>query len=340
MGDSVIQVEHRDASVYLPELDLWLDPRRAKPRAFISHAHADHVAPHAEPICSVATKRLVEARYRSRRRGEIRAFDFGEVLEERGFRQQLLPAGHILGSAQIHLERIRDGASLLYTGDFKLRVGVASEAAEIKQADTLIMETTFGRPKFRLPPSEVVLDELAGFVSIAIGAGSVPVVSAYSLGKAQEVLIAVGRRLPDLEWVLHPAVARMTEIYEEFGYGTPTWTELKPDADLAGKALIAPPNTLKSLDVKECLTVMVSGWGVDASAKYRYGVDHVFPLSDHAGYDDLIRYVEIAKPKRVLTLHGYAAEFARDLRARGWEAWTIEGEDQLELDFARPTNQA
>ena len=64
----------------------------------------------------------------------------------------LLPAGHIFGSAQFFLED-EDG-SLLYTGDFKLRQGRSAEPAEWKKADTLIMETTYGLPRYRLPPTE------------------------------------------------------------------------------------------------------------------------------------------------------------------------------------------
>ena len=50
---------------------------------------------------------------------------------------------------------------------------------------------------------------------------------------------------------------------------------------------------------------------------------------------DLMRYVELVQPKRVLTLHGFAAEFARDLRERGVEAWALSQENQLELTLAR-----
>ena len=78
---------------------------------------------------------------------------------------------------------------------------------------------------------------------------------------------------------------------------------------------------------------MISGWGVDPRAKYRYRADAIFPLSDHADYPDLMRYVDRVQPKRVLTVHGFAAEFARDLRRRGIEAWSIGGNDQLELGF-------
>src|SRR2546430_8890971 len=76
---------------------------------------------------------------------------------------------------------------------------------------------------------------------------------------------------------------------------------------------------------------MITGWAVEPNAVYRYQVDAAFPLSDHADYNDLIRYVDLVKPKRVLTLHGFAAEFARDLRERGIEAWALSEENQMEL---------
>ena len=83
---------------------------------------------------------------------------------------------------------------------------------------------------------------------------------------------------------------------------------------------------------------MISGWAVDPNAIYRYQVDAAFPLSDHADYTDLLRYVELVQPKRVLTLHGFAAEFARDLRDRGVEAWALSEENQLELTLRALAN--
>src|SRR5260370_9763573 len=76
---------------------------------------------------------------------------------------------------------------------------------------------------------------------------------------------------------------------------------------------------------------MISGWAVDPNAIYRYKVAAAFPLSDHADYNDLIRYVDLVRPKRVLTLHGFASEFARDLRDCGIDAWALTGENELEL---------
>jgi len=60
-------------------------------------------------------------------------------------------------------------------------------------------------------------------------------------------------------------------------------------------------------------------------------VDEVFPLSDHADYPELLETVAQVQPRRVLTVHGYTREFAADLRRRGYEAWALAQDDQLEL---------
>lgn len=65
-----------------------------------------------------------------------------------------------------------------------------------------------------------------------------------------------------------------------------------------------------------------------------YTGDAAFPLSDHADYIDLLNYVEAVRPHRVLTLHGFAQEFARDLRERGVEAWALTGANQLEFSIS------
>jgi len=78
----------------------------------------------------------------------------------------------------------------------------------------------------------------------------------------------------------------------------------------------------------------LSGWAMEPGAVHRYGCDAAFPLSDHADYEGLWQAVEQTAPRRVLTVHGFAAEFARDLRARGVEAWALTGADQLDLGLA------
>jgi DNA ligase-1 len=79
---------------------------------------------------------------------------------------------------------------------------------------------------------------------------------------------------------------------------------------------------------------MLTGWALNPGANHRFQCDAAFPLSDHADYHDLLKYVELVQPKRVFTLHGYAREFAQDLRRRGVEAWALGEDNQLELSVA------
>src|SRR5205823_494027 len=108
--------------------------------------------------------------------------------------------------------------------------------------------------------------------------------------------------------------------------------------DVAGKVLICPPSAAHSAMIEKIprkRVAMITGWAVEPNAIYRYQVDAAFPLSDHADYNDLIRYVDLVQPKRVLTLHGFAAEFARDLRERGIEAWALSEENQMEFKLPK-----
>ncbi len=316
-----------DRGVYLPAHDLWLDPWDAKPLAFVSHAHSDHIAPHEEIIVSERTARLMQARMPGERHEHI--VPFGEPGIVRGLNLTLLPAGHIFGSAQFYLET--EAGSLLYTGDFKLRPGRSAEPTEWRQADTLIMETTYGLPRYRLPPTEDVIAEIVAFCRDALEENAVPVLLGYSLGKAQEILCSLAGA--GLTPMLHGSVFRMTRIYEQFGQSFCEYERYDANA-VAGKVLICPPSANRSRMLEKIpnkRVAMISGWAVDPNARYRYQVDAAFPLSDHADYTDLVRYVELVQPKRVLTLHGFAAEFARDLRERGVEAWALSQQNQLEL---------
>lgn len=314
--------------VHLPDHDLWLDPRGARAHAFVSHAHSDHTGRHKHILATPATARLMRARLGGKRVEDTPAF--GETIPLLGGRATLLPAGHILGSAQIHFES--EHGSVLYTGDFKLRPSAAAERTEWRNADTLIMETTFGLPRYRMPPVDEVRAQLIAWCRSVLDEVGTPVLLAYSLGKAQELVCMV--RAAGLPVMLHPSVWDMTEIYRELMPGFPRSYARFKASQVGGHVLIWPPSAARDelkARIPGARTAMVTGWAVDPGVTYRYRCDAAFPISDHADYDDLLRYVDLVKPRQVLTLHGFAAEFAADLRRRGVEAWSLTEEDQMEL---------
>jgi Cft2 family RNA processing exonuclease len=317
--------------LWLRQTGWWLDAQFAVSRAIVSHAHSDHVARHKELICSPPTARLLHARMPGRRLEHVLPFGHTEALTA-DTSVTLHPAGHILGSSMIELRSA--AGTLLYTGDFKLRPGLAAEACTAPRADVLIMETTFGLPRYVFPPAEETIAGIIRFCHEAIAEGRVPVLFCYSLGKTQEVLRAL---LPaDLPVMLPAQALRLTRIYEQFGVVFPPHREFDAD-EAGGHVVICPPphngpGLLNRIPARR--TAIISGWASDSGAKYRFRCDAAFPLSDHADYPELLRFVEQAQPRRILTLHGYAREFARTLRERGWDATAIGLENQLDLPLA------
>jgi DNA ligase-1 len=351
----MIEVRHH-RGLHLPELDLWLDPWDAKPWAFVSHAHADHFARHQSALCSTVTAALVRARF-GLAETRLDAVPFSAAFERHGHRLRLLPAGHIAGSAMLHVTRLADGATLLYTGDFKVRKGRTAEPVVFQQADLLILETTFGLPQFSFPPAMEVESAVLRFVHDALTDGEVPVLLGYSLGKAQEALALLHQHgIPAL---LHPNVAEMTRACREAGVPglpeplilgeaptsssnishLPSTIYHPPSTIPPGHAVIAPPNAVRSKLLRAIpnrRVAMLSGWALTPGASYRYRVDEAIPLSDHADHPGLLECVQRVRPKRILTVHGSTREFAAELRQRGHDAWSATGNDQLDLQLSPP----
>ena len=318
--------------LYLPEIDLWLDPWDSKPHAFVSHAHADHFGRHEKIICSEATATLVNKRFHVSL-DKMEVLPFNVPVTKDGYRIRLLPAGHIAGSAMLHVTRVRDNASLLYTGDFKTRRGRTSEAVNFMSAGTLIMETTFGLPHYQFPSALEVETTVLKFVHDSFSDGEVPVLFGYSLGKAQEAYAMLVEH--DIPVVLHPTVAAMTMACREAGVDLPEPMIFDGHVP-GGHALIAPPHALRSKQLrglKNKRTAMLTGWALQPGAKFRYRVDEMIPLSDHADHPGLMECIQRVRPKKILTVHGYAKEFAAELRGKGMDAWCAMGGDQLELSL-------
>ena len=271
----------------------------------------------------------------------IEAVAFHVPIIRDGFRVRLLPAGHISGSAMLHVTRMKDNASLLYTGDFKTRRSRTAETVNFLAADTLILETTFGLPHYEFPNPMEIEAGILRFIQDAFADGETPVLLGYSLGKAQEALALVSEHgIPAL---LHPTVAAMTAACREAGFGMlPEPVEFEGHAP-PGHVVIVPPNAIRSKlmrGLKTKRTAMLTGWAMQPGSKYRYRVDEVIPLSDHADHPGLMECITRVRPKHILTVHGFAKEFAAELRARGMDAWCAMGGDQLELSINQTAHRS
>jgi Cft2 family RNA processing exonuclease len=320
-----------DPHIRLAGTDICLDPSVPCATAVVSHGHSDHIARHDTFVATPATASFLRHRLGMHLKGWELAF--GEDLELEGYIVRLIPAGHILGSAMVHVRK--GGETLLYTGDFRLRPSWTAEPAEVPRVDHLIMESTYGSPDWRFPSRAEIGARLLELVAGIRARGRVPVVLAYSLGKAQEAvwwLTSNGVRV-----VVHPVVAAICEIYVRHGVSLGKWEVATPQGglftrqarDLDGAVVVIPPHMKRELEaIPRAETINLTGWALKDD--WRMRADHGLPLSDHADFDELIELVELSRPSVVWVTHG-SSRFARELRERGFSAEFLKRKPQMKL---------
>jgi DNA ligase-1 len=327
MASRPVLIEPRPEGLYAPALEAWIDPAMPVPRAILSHAHADHaVDGHGEIIATAETAALYRLRHPDWA-GTARTLGCGEPMESSGVTLRLVPAGHVLGSAQIHVAS--DGDSVLYTGDFKRRRSRTAAQAEAPAARTLLIETTFGLPVFRFPDTPELEERLVAACREAVADGEIPVVLAYSLGKSQEAAAILAEA--GIPTVLHGAAWKLVPVYTAAGLAFPRSRAYETGPPQPGEALITPPSTVRTpmvRAIKKRRVTYLSGWALREAARAEHDADVRIPMSDHADFDALLAHVRDVAPETVVTLHGFAQDFARILAREGVDARPLAGREE------------
>lgn len=283
--------------------------------SIISHAHSDHTteSKRTTVLATPATADLLRTRGHL---GKITRVPYDEWRDFDGWRMKLLPAGHILGSAQILIER-SDGLRLLYTGDMKTRPGRTAEPARFEPVDDLIIESTFGLPIFRFPPEEETAARMVDFARACLGNGLLPVFLGYALGKGQEIMsILAEGNVPTL---VHSSTWAITQVYQRHGYSFGDAERLSASLMRARRAWVIPPHlsALLTEDNPAARICYASGWALLESRRQGGRIDLMAPLSDHADYYDLMEAIAMTSPQRVWAVHGPHADlFAADVARR------------------------
>jgi putative mRNA 3-end processing factor len=318
-------IELTESGLYCLEGNVFIDPWRPVERAVITHAHSDHARPGCGSyLATPQTALLIKARLGPD--VKIQDVNYGEAIDLNGVRLSLHPAGHILGSAQVRLER--NGEVWVVTGDFKRGPDPTCTPFEPLRCDTLVTESTFGLPIFCWPAAEAVTTEISDWWRRNAATGRTSLLFAYSLGKAQRILAGVDASIGPI--FIHGAIDPITQVYREAGVSLPPTRAVEAATgrqELAGALVLAPPAAEGSTWMRRFVRAsraFASGWMQIRGNRRRRALDRGFVLSDHADWMGLLETIDASGAERIWVSHGYAAETARFLTERGLSAATAQ----------------
>ena len=299
-------VEAHPEGIYLPDADIWVDPGRAVARALITHGHSDHArGGHGMSIATPATLDIMALRYGVMPEGAT-PVGYGETFDcGAGLTATFHPAGHVLGSAQILLER--QGERVVVTGDYKRSPDPTCPLFEPIPCDIFITEATFGLPVFTHPPIEEEIGKL--LEARAANPERCILVGAYALGKAQRVIAELRRAGYHAPIYLHGALEKMCALYQRHGIDL---GELRLVADtpkdaLEGAIILAPPSALNdrwSRRLPDPITAMASGWMRVRQRAVQRNVELPLIISDHADWNELTATIQEVNASENWITHG------------------------------------
>lgn len=281
--------------------DFYIDPKIPVSKAVISHAHADHaISGNNQIYCTEATLAFMHLRYGKNLAKIKNTFSFNNSFKIGEVTVTFIPAGHILGSAQILMEY--NGVSYLYTGDYKLQADATCEAIEWVNADVLITESTFANPNIKHPDPVEEIKKINNIkTNILLGA--------YSLGKSQRLIKLINDYAPQKTVLVHFRIHPINLIYEKFGY-SPGRSQLysrKLMKNTGENVYIVPPFTFDSyLRADNVTRLFASGWETLQVNK----TDTLY-ISDHVDWNDILQTIKKVNPSQLWTLHGNGMELKK-----------------------------
>lgn len=296
-------LEPHPNGLYVRPADAWIDPSTPRPRALVTHGHADHArGGHGAVWATRATLAIMAVRYGEQAGHPL---DYGETIRLGAVDVRFVPAGHVLGSAQIVLDH--RGERVVVSGDYKRRADPTCAPFEPVACDVFVTEATFGLPVFRHPAIGDEIDKL--LAALRADPARCVLVGAYALGKAQRVIAELRARGHHAPIYIHGALQRLCDLYE--AHGVPLG-ELIPatgmaKAAIAGHVVLAPPAALNdrwSRRLPDPLTAMASGWMRVRQRARQRNIELPLILSDHADWDELTATIREIAPREVWVTHG------------------------------------
>ncbi|MEM6670602.1 MAG: ligase-associated DNA damage response exonuclease [Pseudomonadota bacterium] len=312
--------------LFCPLGEFYVDPVRPVARAVVTHAHGDHCRPGHEALLGTPhTIEIARTRYGPNGFSKVKEIRYNGNIRLKGVKVRLIPAGHVLGSAQVVIEAKLGGKTVraIVSGDYKRRFDPTCEPFEPMPCDLFVTEATFGLPVFRHPPTEKEVGKL--LASLSAFPERAHAVGVYPLGKCQRLIAELRRAGWDAPIYLHGSLRKLTDLYQRLGVelGETRDATASAKAEMAGQVVLAPASALSdkwARRLPDPLICGASGWMTVRQRAKQRGVELPLIISDHADWDELRQTVEEVDPETLWVTHGAEEALVHWRRSQGYEA--------------------
>lgn len=254
---------------------------------------------------------------------------------------KFFPTNHIKGSVGICVEY--NNKKIVYTGDFSFNRQCTTQYIdqsnfyEFKDADYLIMETTCGYKNIDLP--YIYNKKLfTYFVDLSIKNNKKVIVPSFSVGIAQEYYELINNSTIKANVIVDGSAIRVNEYYnkrknnviannqlnhnkrkniEEKYYENDiiiVSSGLINDISLAEKYFDLALNDKNMVTILKCKTIGKNLLERKLNAYDSIAINLIdISLSSHANYEDLLKTINMIKPKNLVMVHGKGIKLYDDL---------------------------
>ena len=296
-----------------------IDPYGGAKRAVITHGHSDHARPgHDHVLATRETLAVMTTRLGTPARLSTQAVAYGETIAIGDVAVTLVPAGHVLGSAQVLIEW--KGVRVVVSGDYKRSDDPTCVPFELVPCHLFITEATFALPVFQHGDARAEVAKL--IKSCAQFPERAHVVGVYGLGKCQRVIALLREAGYERPIYLHGALAACCALYESFGVrlgALKAATGAKRE-ELKGEIVLAPPSAIAdrwSRRLPDPVTAFASGWMRVRARARQQGVELPLVISDHADWRELTGTIAETGAEEVWVTHGREDALLHHIKTTG-----------------------
>lgn len=222
--------------------------------------------------------------------------DYGEWFTiDENVKLMFLDAGHIIGSATVHLKINENGkeSQLTFSGDLgRYRDIILKSPQVFPQADFIIMESTYGNKLHE--EIKGTTDDLLGWIlQTCVHKGGKLIIPAFSVGRTQEILYALNQletenRLPCIAYYVDsPLSLEATELIKSYPqyFNSRVQKLLKTDNDpfnFKGLKFVKSVEESKSLNYRTDPMVIISASGMAEAGRVKHHISNNIENSRNA----------------------------------------------------------